>query len=620
MSDEKADLIKKISSGLCDRWPLVRGCAFWPNGRDWADPMTRVGIVVVLLGVAPLGVGAQAVAGIVSERETGEPVMGAMVVLFDDEGDRVDRFLTNAAGRFVLRARHVGAHYITVDRIGYASMTTDRFEPRGDAELMRIEVPVEPVVLSALEVAGAPRCEVRPEEGQISARVWEEARKALVAEAWTREVARYRYTLLRYQRTLDPYGRAIVSETEETASDLDAPFASIPLESLANVGFVQPMPDSTTRYYAPDAEAILSDFFLDTHCLAATRDEEGRIGLIFRPVPGRSVPEIRGVLWLDSETAELEQLLFDYLNLRSVVERGWAGGEIGFTRLPGGEWIVGEWLVRTPILEVRSRNRVRRTGYLDTGGITTRVTDSQGRVVLDSEAASIWGVVTDSVGAGPPVEAVDVELLETGERVRPGDDGSFLFNNLDAGQHRLRVLHPLIRNWSVAAPVGLSVHTKVGEVAYARLRLPTVSEALAAVCGGPSSTGGTAVLLGQVMSAGGSRLGRTEVMVRWPTATGYLPPAIAVPPGPEGEPGSDWRLGRDGHFTTATARTDARGLFMLCDVSWGTRLQIAVRGEPGGVSNASATFLVRLGEDVVRQSIVVPGVSDPPAPLPSSRR
>ena len=98
MSDEKADLIKKISSGLFDRWPLVRGCAFWPNGRDWADPMTRVGIVVVLLGVAPLGVGAQAVAGIVSERETGEPVVGAMVVLFDDEGDRVDRFLTNAAG------------------------------------------------------------------------------------------------------------------------------------------------------------------------------------------------------------------------------------------------------------------------------------------------------------------------------------------------------------------------------------------------------------------------------------------------------------------------------------------------------------------------------------------
>ena len=149
----------------------------------------------------------------------------------------------------------------------------------------------------------------------------------------------------------------------------------------------------------------------------------------------------------------------------------------------------------------------------------------------------------------------------------------------------------------------------IGEVAYARLRLPTVSEALAAVCSGPSNTGGTAVWLGQVTLAGGSRLGRTEVMVRWPTATGYLPPAIAVPPGPEGEPGSDWRLGRDGHYTTATARTDARGLFMLCDVSWGARLQVVVRGEAGGVSVASATFLVPLGEDVVRQSIVVPGAS-----------
>ncbi|MDE2752978.1 MAG: hypothetical protein OXI83_10410 [Gemmatimonadota bacterium] len=217
-----------------------------------------------------------------------------------------------------------------------------------------------------------------------TARVWEEARKALSAEAWTRRVAGYRYTLLRYQRTLDRSGRAVLSETQETADDLDAAFASVSANDIANVGFVQPMPDSTTRYYVPDAEALLSDSFLDTHCLAATRDGAGRIGLVFRPVPGRLVPEIRGVLWLNAETAELEELLFDYMNLRSIVETGWAGGEVKFARLPAGEWIVQEWRVRIPILEVRSRNRVSRTGYLDTGGVTTRVTDAQGRQVLDS--------------------------------------------------------------------------------------------------------------------------------------------------------------------------------------------------------------------------------------------
>ncbi len=256
-------------------------------------PMRLAGIVVVLLGVTPLGGDAQPVAGIVSERESGIPVVGAMVILFDDQGNRVDRFLTDAAGRFVLRARDVGEHYVTVERIGYAGISTDRFEPGSNAELVRIEVPVEPVALSTLTVTAAPRCEIRPEEGQVTARVWEEARKALATEAWTREVGRYRYTLLRYQRTLDRYGRAVVSETEETESDLDAAFTSASPESLTRVGFVQSMPDSTTKYYAPDAEVMLSDRFLDTHCLAATKNEEGRIGISFRPTPGRSVPEIR---------------------------------------------------------------------------------------------------------------------------------------------------------------------------------------------------------------------------------------------------------------------------------------------------------------------------------------
>ena len=273
-------------------------------------------------------------------------------------------------------------------------------------------MPVEPVVLSRLDVSGEPRCEVRPEEGRVTARVWEEARKALAAEAWTREVAGYRYTLRRYQRTLGPYGHVVISETEEMAHDLDAAFAAVPSETLADMGFVQPMPDSTTRYYAPDAEVLLSDFFLDTHCFATTRDEDSRVGLSFRPIPGRSLPEIRGVLWLNAETFELEELLFDYMNLRSIVERGWAGGKIEVAKLPGGEWIVQRWLMRTPILEVRSRNRIRRTGYLDTGGITTRVIDPEGKVVL--------GDSLSHRASGTPASPGDLEALP---RWRPGPGG-----------------------------------------------------------------------------------------------------------------------------------------------------------------------------------------------------
>ena len=63
-------------------------------------------ILPFLLG--PLRAEAQPVLGIVVEEGTGRPVMGAMVMLFDEGGDRVDRMLTNVAGRFALDARAPG--------------------------------------------------------------------------------------------------------------------------------------------------------------------------------------------------------------------------------------------------------------------------------------------------------------------------------------------------------------------------------------------------------------------------------------------------------------------------------------------------------------------------------
>ena len=81
--------------------------------------------------------------------------------------------------------------------------------------------------------------------------------------------------------------------------------------------------------------ALLSDAFLDTHCLSVRDGGDGRIGLMFEPVPDRWVPEIVGVLWLDAETAELDWLEFGYVNLLRTREIGEPGGEVSFARLPG---------------------------------------------------------------------------------------------------------------------------------------------------------------------------------------------------------------------------------------------------------------------------------------------
>ena len=562
-----------------------------------------------LLALAPLRAAAQPVLGVVVEQGTGTPVPGAMVMLFDDGGDRVDRMLTNAAGGFDLDARVAGPHYMTVERIGYASLTTDRFVPGSGDAFFRLEVPVEPVALDSLDVEAGRRCEVRPEEGRVTARVWEEVRKALAAEAWTREAALYRYTLLRFERTLDRDARELIADSTEIAPDRDAAFYSVPVAELADKGFVQAEGDSSTVYFAPDAGALLSDAFLDTHCLSVRDGGDGRIGLMFQPIPERFVPDIAGVLWLDAATAELDRLEFFYVNLLRSREIGQPGGEVTFARLPSGAWIVSYWRIRMPRLEERSPWRIRRVAYREEGGITQAITDARGRTVLDAASATIFGVVTDSTGTGPPSELVAVEIVGTGQRTTPDDDGAFLFSGLATGRHVLRVQRVLFSRWGLASPE-LAVEGEFGEVAYARLRVPSVADALAASCGGAPRPEGTAAVLGRIIAEDGRPVGGMEVTVRWPAATGYEPGPLAAPQGPAGEPVRLWDSGRDGHYATVSTTTDDRGLFLLCDVPDGSRMSVAVSGPRGSEPVVRRTFFIPPGTGAVVETVTVSTLHD----------
>lgn len=587
--------------------------------RQLSRVRTLVPIVILagVAGVLPRGASAgvpapaqlpdttgHVVVGVVVERGNRLPVPGAMILLFNDGGEQVGRFLTNAAGRFMLAAAEAGPHYITVERIGYANLTTARFEPAPDDPVMVIDVPIEPVSLRGLAVEAGPRCEVRPAEGRATARVWDEVRKALAAEAWTREAALYTYMLQRFERTLDRDAESVVSSTEPIAEARDAAFYSAEIETLADEGFVQVEGDSATVYFAPDADALLSDPFLDTHCFGVTPANNGQIGLTFDPIEGRGVPEIYGVLWVDEATAELDRLVFRYVNLLRSSEIGEPGGEVYFTRLPDGAWIVRLWRIRMPVLDQNRRGRIRRTGYREEGGFTEAITDTRGRKVLDAGAASIFGVVTDTLGTGPPDGPIGVERVGTRGFAVTDSDGSFLFPGLPSGRHVLRLITPVFQRWGIAVPETV-VDGRIGEVAYARMRTPTMNDALAHSCGDASGARGTATLLGHIVDAGGTALTGLRVRIAWPAATGYAPAPIAAPLRPDGEPVPVWEPGRDGYFTTAETSTDERGLFMVCDIPQGSRLRVAV-GFPGDEDLlVQATLFVPAGARSVVESLIV---------------
>lgn len=559
-------------------------------------------ILLPLLVLGPLRAAAQPVLGVVVEEGRGAPVAGAMVLLFDDDGNRVDRMLSNAAGRFLLEARGRGPHYIVVDRIGYASVTTDRFNPAEGAGPMRIEAPIDPIRLRELVITGD-RCRVRPEEGEAAARVWEEARKALAAEEWTREAGRYRYTLLSFEQVMDREAVEVLSETTMAMPDQVSAFVSAPIEDLIADGFVQPEGDTATVYYAPDAEALLSDAFLDTHCLTVVDGGADLVGVAFRPVEGRSVPEIAGVLWLDAETAELQRIQFGYVNLLDDPEVGYPPGEVRLTRLPDGAWIVNEWWIRMPGLMVDRRGRAWRLDYRVKGGRTASITDASGRGVLDAWTASIFGVVSDSTGTGPPPGPVVVRLDgPSPSMVTTSDDGSFLIAGVEPGPHALYVPRAALTEVGLLEP-RVVVEGTAGEVSHVRMKVPTVADALVYSCGGFPRPDDTAPVMGRIRYPDGAPAGDTRVRVRWPTAAGYAGTPLAAPVGPGGEAGNGWEHGRDGDFVTAATTTDARGYFLLCDVPFGLRLRVAVSDPNGAEPPADRIFLVSPDQLAIIESI-----------------
>ncbi len=216
-----------------------------------------------------------------------------------------------------------------------------------------MEIAVEPVELSGLAVEVERECVVRPEEGLETARLFEAARKTLNAVRWTERGRLFIYEVVRFQRELDPRTLVVRQQKADTTWRVAVrPFVAADADDLVQRGFVQESP-ADTSYYAPDAEVLLSDAFLDTHCFKVRAGgETGLIGLAFEPVPGRAVPDVQGVLWLDPETGALRSLEYRYTDLHIGVPVEHFGGRVEFEQLSTGAWIMGGWYIRGPIIRL----------------------------------------------------------------------------------------------------------------------------------------------------------------------------------------------------------------------------------------------------------------------------
>ncbi len=308
-------------------------------------------------------VAAQSVRGQLTDSVSRAPLPGAFLTLVDEQGVERARVITNRAGEFLLTAPAPGTYQLRSKRIGFRPYLSPALTLRaGEATAYNAAIDPIPIALEEVVVAGERQCDI--DSGASVAALWDEAREALAAVSWTSRVPGYWYEIVQYQRALNAGGNrqggggGSNDSTWHEVGYQRVPFKSAPAEQLAAQGYVVVEADGWT-YYEPDADVLLSDPFLHTHCFE-TRigrgETDGLVGLAFSPARGRKLPDITGTLWIDRRTAELRHLEFSYTRLPERVVEPRAGGRVDFQRMPSGVWIVKEWVIRMPIAERRRRS------------------------------------------------------------------------------------------------------------------------------------------------------------------------------------------------------------------------------------------------------------------------
>jgi len=328
---------------------------------------------LVLSSFALVTAGAQDVAELRLKLNTadGSPIGGALVALLDSRDTVLIEGLTSEAGTRLLHAPR-GAYRLRVRRIGYLPFVSKEFSLLRSEE-MTVQVESPRVMLESIVVNSRSQCKRNDPNAGALATVWDEVDKALRSSEITVQDLRGIGEAHVYRRTIDSAGVVIFGDSSVFEIKSRRPFGAVSPDSLARVGYVRGGLTEGWTYFGPDEAVLRSDQFAATHCFRLIRDaaHAGQIGVLFEPAPKRTVPDITGVLWVDEATSELRNMQFRFVNAGALSQFD-AGGFTRFRRVASGAWIVDEWKLTAPRLEVRQfnpfRSRLVVTGRYDNGG------------------------------------------------------------------------------------------------------------------------------------------------------------------------------------------------------------------------------------------------------------
>jgi hypothetical protein len=551
----------------------------------------------------PIAANAQAVRGIVFERDSVTPARTAIVALVDSAKHTVARTLTRETGRFYLRAPGLGKYRVQVLRVGFKSVTTSEFVLASDTTIdLMIVFTGAAVNLRTVDVVTGDRCRIPKDMTNAAFRLWEEVGKTLTISAVTREmkVAQMRLEMYSGERIAGD-SLPFLDSISIDGGMYSRPFLSISVENLSRLGYIAQQEEDRgtqrvlhTQTFGPDEDVLLSEQFWTGHCFKVVADpkQPSLIGLSFEPVESRTKKsDIVGTLWVDRLASGLRSLEYRYTNAPTMWGKDRAGGHMEFLHAPNDMWLISQWEIFTP--QVRKKDRFRISGAVLS---ELRVESGDTSLTLwRRPEASVYVTVRDSTLG---TRLAGDTILYLGNRVTLDKEGSFTATTDVFGHHQI-ITRPAIFD-----SLGL------GDRPTYALILPgmrngqvsgmTDAGFLMSRCGVAAWSRNTSMLVGRIIDARSDRpIKGAHVLATWDSSRGR-PSADRTRDASDETP---VRL-TSGIEARASANAGENGEFILCEVPRG----VSIEGfaESWGRKSPTVRLLLEPGLYTVRHFVIPP--------------
>jgi len=435
--------------------------------------------------VAPSGVSAQQVRGIVSDSTSRRPIPGAVLILLDSTGTTLGRNITNERGEFVL-AGAARARRLRLQRIGFRPReVTIPPAVNGVAEINLAMIAI-PTFLEPVRVT-ASQCARRSDQGSALA-LLEQARAGLLTTVVAREAKPAAMVLFMFTRLLDGTTDKIDSQTVRVDSAYRRAVSFSAAHNAAEFvrrGFMQAEANGFT-FFAPDADVLLDDRFSSGYCfrvMGPNRARPNQVGLGFVAADKRRERvDIDGALWIDTVARALRDIEFRYVGLDPGIERFEPGGRIAFREMSNGTVLVDRWSLRLigtkndTINDIRGRTQVAnvQTSFFasESGGELGHAVWRDGTAWhAPLGAADIRAVRRDR----SPARGVELGAPGTPYRATSDSTGRAVLRDLVPGPYSVVAFDPALDTLDLTIPTGLRL-TSQRDSSAVMARVPRLDE------------------------------------------------------------------------------------------------------------------------------------------------